>query len=72
MFEDVNNYPNLPYEPCTQNLKALASTPTGEKDMSETENTREDVALCSGKAIQEGCLEVTFSLPLMFWKRRVF
>lgn len=40
--------------------------------MSETENNREDVALGSGKAIQEGCLEVTFSLPLMFWKGRVF
>lgn len=34
--------------------------------MSEKEYIREDVALCSGRAIQEGCLEVTFSLPLMF------
>lgn len=40
--------------------------------MSETENSRDDVALCSGKAIQEGCLEVTFSLPLMFWNGTVF
>lgn len=71
MFDNMNNYPNLPYQPCTQNFKVLASTPAGEK-IEQKQNIREDFPLYSGKAIQEGCLEVAFSLPLMFLKGRVF